>query len=160
MPDGKEGYAFYRVSAARKPLSGSNGDDRRQRRKQGGAVGAAASRMQATAKQTLGAATRAVSPKVTERASPSPDRLGRINLRPAGAEGVSGGFGLGFGAEHAEDRRAAAGHKGGDGPILPEGGLDSLVVLGPAALLEGVSGSGADSVQVASPSWRRSWRSR
>ncbi len=48
--------------------SGSNGDDRRQRRKQGGAVGAAASRMQATAKQTLGAATRAVSPKVTERA--------------------------------------------------------------------------------------------
>ena len=40
--------------------SGSNGDDRRQRRKQGGAVGAAASRMQATAKQTLGAATRAV----------------------------------------------------------------------------------------------------
>ena len=39
------------------PLWG-NGDDRRQRRKQGGAVGAAASRMQATAKQTLGAATR------------------------------------------------------------------------------------------------------
>ena len=38
--------------------SGSNGDDRRQRRKQGGAVGAAASRMQATAQQTLGAATR------------------------------------------------------------------------------------------------------
>ena len=46
-----------------------NGDDRRQWRKQGGAVGAAASRMQATAKQTLGAATRAVSPKVTERAT-------------------------------------------------------------------------------------------
>ena len=42
------------------PLGRSNGDDRRQRRKQGGAVGAAASRMQATAKQTLGAATRAV----------------------------------------------------------------------------------------------------
>ena len=47
---------------------GSNGDDRRQRRKQGGAVGAAASRMRAAAKQMLGAATRAVSPKVTERA--------------------------------------------------------------------------------------------
>ena len=47
---------------------GSNGDDRRQRRKQGVAVGAAASRMRAAAKQTLGAATRAVSPKVTERA--------------------------------------------------------------------------------------------
>ena len=50
---------------------GSNGDDRRQWRKQGGAVGAAASRMRAAAKQTLGAATRAVSPKVTERASPA-----------------------------------------------------------------------------------------
>ena len=35
-----------------------NGDDRRQWRKQGGAVGAAASRMRAAAKQTLGAATR------------------------------------------------------------------------------------------------------
>ena len=35
-----------------------NGDDRRQWRIEGGAVGAAASRMQATAKQTLGAATR------------------------------------------------------------------------------------------------------
>ena len=48
--------------------SGSNGDDRCQWRKQGGAVGAAASRMQAVAQQTLGAATRAVSPKVTGRA--------------------------------------------------------------------------------------------
>jgi len=48
---------------------GSNNDDRRQWRKQGVAVGAAASRMRARAKQTLGAATRAVSPKVTERAS-------------------------------------------------------------------------------------------
>ena len=40
---------------------GSNGDDRRQRRKQGGAVGAAASRMRGPhqgPKQTLGAATR------------------------------------------------------------------------------------------------------
>ena len=43
-------------------------------------------------------------------ASPSPDGLRRIDLRPAGAEGVGGGFGFGFGAEHAEDRRAAAGH--------------------------------------------------
>ena len=49
----------YGESAKASPF-GSNGDDRRQRRKQGGAVGAAASRMQATAKQTLGAATRAV----------------------------------------------------------------------------------------------------
>ena len=50
---------------------GSNGDDRRQWRKQGGAVGAAASRMRAAAKQTLGAATRAVAPEATERASPA-----------------------------------------------------------------------------------------
>ena len=35
-----------------------NSDDRRLRRIQGGAVGAAASRMRAVAKQTLGAATR------------------------------------------------------------------------------------------------------
>ena len=42
------------------PLDRGNGDDRRQRRNQGGAVGAAASRMQATAQQTLGAAPRAV----------------------------------------------------------------------------------------------------
>ena len=42
------------------PIRG-NGDDRGQWPKQGGAVGAAASRMQATAKQTLGAATRAQS---------------------------------------------------------------------------------------------------
>ena len=46
-------------NAKASPL-GSNGDDRRQWRKQGGAVGAAASRMRAAAKQTLGAATRAV----------------------------------------------------------------------------------------------------
>ena len=56
---------------------GSNGDDRRQWRKQGGAVGAAASRMRAAAKQTLGAATRAVAPKVTERASPARKSRGR-----------------------------------------------------------------------------------
>ena len=48
-----------------------NSDDRRQWRNQGGAVGAAASRMRATAKQTLGAATRAVaSLAMTERARP------------------------------------------------------------------------------------------
>ena len=60
------------VTPAAKQLIGEtrkkcNSDDRRQWRKQGGAVGAAASRMRATAKQTLGAATRAVAPKVTER---------------------------------------------------------------------------------------------
>ena len=46
-----------RLFARGSPIRG-NGDDRRQRRKQRVAVGAAASRMQATAQQTLGAATR------------------------------------------------------------------------------------------------------
>ena len=72
-------FAPYRASGVQLRVArpakaspfGSNGDDRRQRRKQGEAVGAAASRMRAAAKQTLGAATRAVSPKVTERASPA-----------------------------------------------------------------------------------------
>ena len=49
------------VADATAPLKRGNGDDRRQWRIKGGAVGAAASRMQATAKQTLGAATRAQS---------------------------------------------------------------------------------------------------
>ena len=49
--------AMLSLFARGSPTRG-NGDDRRQRRKQGVAVGAAASRMQATAKQTLGAATR------------------------------------------------------------------------------------------------------
>ena len=46
-----------RLFARGSPTRG-NGDDRRQRRTQGVAVGAAASRMQAAAQQTLGAATR------------------------------------------------------------------------------------------------------
>ena len=52
-------FSAYGPSAIRQATC--NGDDRRQRRKQGGAVGAAASRMRAVAKQTLGAATRAPS---------------------------------------------------------------------------------------------------
>ena len=60
---------------------GSNGDDRRQRRKQGGAVGAAASRMQATAKQTLGAATRPWR-GAPERASLSPESRRAAISRP------------------------------------------------------------------------------
>ena len=42
-------------------LGSCNGNDRRQWRKQGVAVGAAASKMQAIAKQMLGAATRLLS---------------------------------------------------------------------------------------------------
>ena len=54
---GEEGKLY---GMPRPPLVRSNNDDRRQWRKQGVAVGAAASRMQARAQQTLGAATRAV----------------------------------------------------------------------------------------------------
>ena len=65
-----EGRLWHTVKLslfARGSPTRGNGDDRRQRRKQGGAVGAAASRMQATAKQTLGAATRSWRAKQTER---------------------------------------------------------------------------------------------
>jgi len=64
---GASGETVHFAGTAKASPTRSNGDDRRQWRKQGGAVGAAASRMRAAAKQTLGAATRAVSPKVTER---------------------------------------------------------------------------------------------
>ena len=53
-----KGGFFVPSGRAKASPFGSNGDDRRQWRKQGGAVGAAASRMRAAAKQTLGAATR------------------------------------------------------------------------------------------------------
>ena len=65
----KRGPLFCALSGLRHPAKSGparqwlphwgNGDARRQWRKQGGAVGAAASRMRAAAKQTLGAATRA-----------------------------------------------------------------------------------------------------
>ena len=57
---GASGETVHFAGTAKASPTRSNGDDRRQWRKQGGAVGAAASRMQATAQQTLGAATRAV----------------------------------------------------------------------------------------------------
>ena len=57
---GASGETVHLAGTAKASPTRSNGDDRRQWRKQGGAVGAAASRMRAAAKQTLGAATRAV----------------------------------------------------------------------------------------------------
>ena len=104
---------------------GSNGDDRRQWRKQGGAVGAAASRMRAAAKQTLGAATRAVAPKVTERASP-PARCGtcrgafRTKRRDAEALRLGGWLVDKFVvvcAAHGEGGRAAAVGEGEEGVL-------------------------------------------
>ena len=78
---------------------GGNGDDRGQWPKQGGAVGAAASRMQATAKQTLGAATRAQS-----------------------ATGVSGKFPLDAGSSVGRKMAGAATEDSGSGPArqMPE----------------------------------------
>ena len=55
---GASGETVHFAGTAKASPTRGNGDDRRQRRKQGVAVGAAASRMQATAQQTLGAATR------------------------------------------------------------------------------------------------------
>ena len=57
---GASGETVHFAGTAKASPTRSNGDDRRPWRKQGGAVGAAASRMRAAAKQTLGAATRAV----------------------------------------------------------------------------------------------------
>ena len=79
---GASGETVHFAGTAKASPTRSNGDDRRQRRKQGVAVGAAASRMQATAQQTLGAATRPClrsrlrgcttdSSTVTERFTPS-----------------------------------------------------------------------------------------
>ena len=56
---GASGETVHFAGTAKASPTRSNGDDRRQWRKQGGAVGAAASGMRAAAKQTLGAATRA-----------------------------------------------------------------------------------------------------
>ena len=84
---------------------GGNGDDRGQWPKQGGAVGAAASRMQATAKQTLGAATRAQS-----------------------ATGVSGKFPLDAGSSVGRKMAGAATEDSGSGPArqMPEAAARAL----------------------------------
>ena len=82
-----------------------NGDDSRQWRIEGGAVGAAASRMQATAKQTLGAATRAQS-----------------------ATGVSGKFPLDAGSSAGRKMAGAATENSGSGPArrMPEAAARAL----------------------------------
>ena len=77
LPRGASGEEVKFYGMPRPLLGRSNGDDRRQWRKQGVAVGAAASRMQATAKQTLGAATR------PWRAAPERARPGQKNRRTA-----------------------------------------------------------------------------
>ena len=84
---------------------GGNGDDRGQWPKQGGAVGAAASGMQAAAQQTLGAATRAQS-----------------------ATGVSGKFPLDAGSSVGRKMAGAATDGSGSGPArqMPEAAARAL----------------------------------
>ena len=91
------------VADATAPLKRGNGDDRRQWRIEGGAVGAAASRMQATAKQTLGAATRAQS-----------------------ATGVSGKFPLDAGSSVGRKMAGAATEGSGPAQQMPEAAARAL----------------------------------
>ena len=74
------------VADATAPLKRGNGDDRGQWPKQGGAVGAAASGMQAAAQQTLGAATRAQSAFLKGNSTES---MQRADAPQAQTEGVN-----------------------------------------------------------------------
>ena len=74
------------VADATAPLKRGNGDDRGQWPKQGGAVGAAASGMQATAQQTLGAATREQSAFLKGNSTES---MQRADAPQAQTEGVN-----------------------------------------------------------------------
>ena len=93
------------VADATAPLKRGNGDDRGQWPKQGGAVGAAASGMQAAAQQTLGAATRAQS-----------------------ATGVSGKFPLDAGSSAGRKMAGAATEDSGSGRArqMPEAAARAL----------------------------------
>ena len=98
------------VADATAPLKRGNGDDRRQWRIEGGAVGAAASRMQATAKQTLGAATRAQSALLkgspTERALDMGQKWGVPAKSGNVLENVGSGA-MAYGSGRAQELRAS-----------------------------------------------------
>ena len=87
-----------------------NGDDRRQWRKQGGAVGAAASGMQAATQQTLGAATRAQSALLkgspTERALDMGQKWGVPAKSGNVLENVGSGA-MAYGSGRAQELRAS-----------------------------------------------------
>ena len=87
-----------------------NGDDRGQWPKQGGAVGAAASGMQAAAQQTLGAATRAQSALLkgspTERALDMGQKWGVPTKSGNVLENVDGGA-MAYGSGRAQELRAS-----------------------------------------------------
>ena len=103
---------FPSADAARERSSPDrgNGDDRGQWPKQGGAVGAAASGMQAAAQQTLGAATRAQSALLkgspTERALDMGQKWGVPTKSGNVLENVDGGA-MAYGSGPAQELRAS-----------------------------------------------------
>ena len=103
---------FPSADAARERSSPNrgNGDDRRQWRIEGGAVGAAASGMQAAAKQTLGAATRAQSALLkgspTERALDMGQKWGVPAKSGNVLENVGSGA-MAYGSGPAQELRAS-----------------------------------------------------
>ena len=103
---------FPSADAARERSSPDrgNGDDRGQWPKQGGAVGAAASGMQAAAQQTLGAATRAQSALLkgspTERALDMGQKWGVPAKSGNVLENVDGGA-MAYGSGRAQELRAS-----------------------------------------------------
>ena len=103
---------FPSADAARERSSPDrgNGDDRGQWPKQGGAVGAAASGMQAAAQQTLGAATRAQSALLkgspTERALDMGQKWGVPAKSGNVLENVDGGA-MAYGTGRAQELRAS-----------------------------------------------------
>jgi len=103
---------FPSADAARERSSPDrgNGDDRGQWPKQGGAVGAAASGMQAAAQQTLGAATRAQSALLkgspTERALDMGQKWGVPAKNGNVLENVDGGA-MAYGSGRAQELRAS-----------------------------------------------------
>jgi len=103
---------FPSADAARERSSPDrgNGDDRGQWPKQGGAVGAAASRMQAAAQQTLGAATRAQSALLkgspTERALDMGQKWGVPAKSGNVLENVGSGA-MAYGSGRAQELRAS-----------------------------------------------------
>ena len=103
---------FPSADAARERSSPDrgNGDDRGQWPKQGGAVGAAASGMQAAAQQTLGAATRAQSALLkgspTERALDMGQKWGVPAKGGNVLENVDGGA-MAYGSGRAQELRAS-----------------------------------------------------
>ena len=70
-------------------------------------------------------------------------RLRNVDLRPLPLCCRCGSSGGSFVPEHAEHRRAAAGHQRGDSAVGPEQGFDRLVVLCAAALFQCIPGGSA-----------------